>query len=242
MFIPISDDNPLKHLPFQYITVGLVAANVAVFVFFQSGIFIDAMEATAVSFGMIPAVVLEGASMPPGYATVPGTLTLITYQFVHGGWLHLIGNMAFLWVFGDNVEDAMGHMRFLVFYLLCGVAAALAHGMLDPQSTIPLVGASGSVAGIIAAYLMLHPRVKVWVLVLWRLPLRLTAMWVLGFWVAIQFVMVLVPVDDGVAWWAHIGGLAAGAFLIAFMRRPGVPLFDRGLVVTPPPGRKRPWG
>jgi membrane associated rhomboid family serine protease len=101
---------------------------------------------------------------------LPGAVTLVTYQFLHAGWLHLLSNMAFLWVFGDNVEDAMGHLRFLAFYLLCGVGAALAHGMIDPQSTIPLVGASGSVAGVIAAYLMLHPKVKVWVLVLWRLP------------------------------------------------------------------------
>lgn len=236
MFIPISDDNPLKHLPFQYITTGLVTLNVAFFLFFQSGVFIDAMDATAVSLGVIPAVVVEGVTPPPGYA-MPGTGTLITYQFVHGGWLHLIGNMAFLWVFGDNVEDAMGHLRFLAFYLLCGVAGALAHAHLDPQSTIPLVGASASVAGVIAAYLMLHPRVKVWVLVLWRLPLRLTAVWVLGFWVVMQFVMVLTPAGDEVAWWAHIAGLATGAVLIVFLRRPGVPLFDRGLVATPSPRR-----
>lgn len=239
MFIPISDENPLEHVPFQYVTVGLIAVNVAVFLFFQSGIFIDAMEATAVGYGLIPVVLFEGVPQPAGYPQVPGALTLFTYQFVHGGWLHLIGNMAFLWVFGDNVEDAMGHMRFLAFYLLCGVAAALAHAMFDPFSAIPLVGASGSVAGVIAAYLMLHPRVRVWVLVLWRVPLRLSAMWVLGFWIVIQFVMVLMPEDDGVAWWAHVGGLAAGALLIVFMRRDGVPLFDRGLVATPPPGNRR---
>ncbi len=243
MFLPISDDNPLTHLPFQYVTAGLIAVNVAIFLVFQSGIVFDGLGATAVGYGMIPVVVMEGAPPPVGHGAVPGALTLVTYQFVHGGWLHLIGNMAFLWVFGDNVEDAMGHMRFLAFYLLCGVAGGLAHGLFDPQSAVPLVGASGAVAGIVAAYLMLHPRVKVWVLVLWRVPLRLTALWVLGLWVGTQFAMVLVPVDDGVAWWAHIGGMAAGAFLIVFLRRSGVPLFDRGLVATPPPRRRAaPWG
>lgn len=236
MFIPISDDNALKHLPFQHVTTALVGANVVVFLLLLGG---RGVEAAAVSYGVIPAVFLDGAALPPDYAAVPLPFTLITYQFLHAGWLHLLSNMAFLWVFGDNVEDAMGHMRFLAFYLLCGVSGALAHGFIDPHSTVPLVGASGSVAGVIAAYLVLHPRVKVWVLVLWRLPLRLTAMWVLGFWVVLQFVMVAIPFDDGVAWWAHIGGLLAGAGLIVVMRRPGVALLDRGLVAAPQPHQRR---
>ncbi len=230
MFIPISDENPLRHLPFQYVTVGLIAVNVLVYVVFVSGLYVDGLQAGAMSYGIIPAVFYDYAALPPEYVTVPDGLTLITYQFWHAGWLHLLSNMLFLWVFGDNVEDAMGHVRFLVFYLLCGAAGGIAHSLTDPESTAPLIGASGSVAGIVAAYLMLHPRVRVWVLVLWRVPLRLSAMWVLGFWVGSQFVMAAVSPDDGVAWWAHIGGMAAGAILIVFMRRQGVPLFDRGLV------------
>src|SRR5690606_1926860 len=135
----------------------------------------------------------------------------------------------FLWVFGDNVEDAVGHWRFLLFYLLCAVGAGLAHALMVPDSPSPLVGASGAVAGIVAAYLILHPRVKIWVLAFGRLPLRLSALWVLGFWVLVQVWSVVMMGDGNVAWWAHIGGLASGALLILVLRRPGVHLFDRGL-------------
>jgi membrane associated rhomboid family serine protease len=138
--------------------------------------------------------------------------------------------MLFLWVFGDNVEDAMGHLPFLVFYLLCGIAGGLAHAILSPGSSLPLVGASGSIAGVIAAYLMLHPRVRVWVLVFRIVPLRVPSWLVLGFWAVWQVVMVAVATEDGTAWWAHVGGMLAGAVLVLFMRRRGVPLFDRGLV------------
>ena len=239
MFVPISDDNPLEHLPFQYVTVGLILVNVLSYLLFTSGIVVDGLEPVAYSLGVIPAVFNDFRELPAQYALVPESLTLVTYQFVHGGFLHLLGNMLFLWVFGDNVEDAMGHWRFLAFYLLCGVGAGLAHDLVQPHSVAPLVGASGAVAGVIAAYLMLHPRVKVWVLVLWRLPLRLPASWVLGFWIGLQVVMVLsADPDDEVAWWAHIGGLATGAVLVLFLRRPGVPLFDRGLVAAAQPARK----
>ena len=100
---------------------------------------------------------------------------VVTYMFLHGGWIHLIGNMLFLWVFGDSIEDAMGHVRFIMFYLMCGIFAAFAHILMMPHSDLPLIGASGAVAGVIAAYLILHPKVKVWVLALWRIPIRITA-------------------------------------------------------------------
>lgn len=238
MFVPISDDNPLRHLPFQYVTVGLIGLNVLVYILFTSGVFVDGLEATAFSFGVVPAVVNDYAELPAEYAVVPESLTFVTYQFVHGGLLHLVSNMLFLWVFGDNVEDAMGHLRFLVFYLLCGIAAGLLHDIAQPRSEAPLVGASGAVSGVIAAYLMLHPRVKVWVLVLWRLPLKLPASWVLGFWIVMQVISLSLATEaEHVAWWAHIGGLAAGAVLVLFLRRPGVPLFDKGLVTALPPAR-----
>jgi membrane associated rhomboid family serine protease len=239
MFVPISDDNPLRHLPFQYVTVSLIGINILVYVLFTSGIVVDALEPAAYSFGVVPAVFNDYKQLPAEYAIIPESLTLVTYQFVHGGFLHLISNMLFLWVFGDNVEDAMGHFRFLAFYLLCGVAAGLVHEFALPRSVSPLVGASGAVSGVIAAYLMLHPNVKVWVLVLWRVPIRLKAVWVLSFWVALQvFSVVTAAAEDGVAWWAHIGGLAAGAVLVLVMRRRGVPLFDRGLVTATPPSRQ----
>jgi membrane associated rhomboid family serine protease len=126
----------------------------------------------------------------------------------------------------------MGHLKFLVFYLACGIFAGLMHVVMVPGSPNPLIGASGAVAGVIAAYLMLHPRVRVWVLAFKAIPLRLSAAIVLGFWVVTQFVMVMLPEIGPVAWWAHIGGLIAGAVLIVVLRRPGVPLFDKGLTVA----------
>jgi membrane associated rhomboid family serine protease len=135
--------------------------------------------------------------------------------------------MLFLWVFGDNVEDALGHVRYLAFYLTCGVVAGLVHAYMLPTSKLPLIGASGAVAGVIGAYLMLHPRVMVWVLAFRFIPLKISAAWVLGVWVATQVTMVLIKQSDEVAWWAHIGGVVTGALLILVLRRPGVPLFDR---------------
>jgi len=234
VFVPLSDDNPLRSIPFQWVTIALIAVNCVAFVL-QLG---PGGGSAIASFGLTPAELFGGSGGGLGGASselqVPEGLTLITYQFLHGDILHLLSNMIFLWVFGDNVEDAMGHVKFLIFYLLCGIVAGLAHAVLAPTSTMPLIGASGAVAGVIAAYLILHPRVRVWCLAFRFIPLRIPAAWVLGVWVATQFVMVLItPPGDQVAWWAHIGGMAAGAVLILFLRRPGVPLFDRGL----PPSR-----
>ncbi|MCB1472451.1 MAG: rhomboid family intramembrane serine protease [Rhodobiaceae bacterium] len=229
MFIPLSDTNPLRHLPFQYVTVGLIALNAAVYVLFLSDLVFPSMEATVYGFGMIPAVVNDYAELEPGAFAAPDLMTLVTYQFLHGGWMHLISNMLFLWVFGDNVEDALGHIRFLGFYLACGVIGGLAHLLAAPDSQSPLIGASGAVAGVIGAYLVLHPRVRVWVLLLGRLPLRIPALYALGGWIGMQFASIAFALDDQVAWWAHIGGAAAGAILVVLLRRPGVPLFDRGL-------------
>ena len=157
---------------------------------------------------------------------IPEHFTPISYMFLHGGWMHLIGNMLFLWVFGDNVEDAMGHLPFIVFYLLCGILAGYAHSLMAPSSPSPLIGASGAVAGVIAAYLMLHPNVLVWVLAFGAISMNLRAVWVLGAWVVLQFASLIMAQQSNTAWWAHIGGLAAGALLILVMRRRGVPLFQ----------------
>jgi membrane associated rhomboid family serine protease len=245
VFIPISDDNPLKGIRFQWVTIGLIAVNVLVFLLELLGKGRNTEEAIA-AFAVVPSELLQFVSPGTGPASSPGSVqvplglalqmpewvTLITYQFLHGGVLHLLSNMLFLWVFGDNVEDAMGHLKFLVFYLLCGVAGGLAHAAFLPSSPVPLIGASGAVAGVIAAYLMLHPRVRVWVLAFRILPLRIPAALVLGVWAVTQIVMVVIAPADEVAWWAHIGGMVAGAALILFMRRPGVPLFDRGLATS----------
>ena len=231
MFVPVRDDNPLKHIRFQYVTVGLILANVIVFLFEAAAV----DERVIASFAVVPSElfqvnVLGGpAPISNDAIAVPERFTLLSYMFVHGGPLHLIGNMLFLWVFGDNVEDALGHVRFLAFYLACGIFAALFHSWVMPESSIPLVGASGAVAGVIAADIMLHPRVRVWVLAFSFIPLRISAALALGAWIATQIVMVLLPQVDQVAWWAHIGGLIAGAVLVIFLRKPGVPLFDKGL-------------
>lgn len=233
MFVPIHDTNPLKRIPYQYMTVALIVVNVAVYIVFQSGWFFSLDDRVA-AFALVPAEFwTEGVPftsrvlVPEGALPVEERWTLLTYMFIHGNLLHLLGNMLFLWVFGDNVEDAMGHLRFLLFFIMCGVFAGLAHSMVMRSSDIPVIGASGSVAGIVAAYLMLHPKVKIWVLALWRIPMKITAAWVLGFWILLQVFSAFVVDAEGIAWWAHVGGLAAGAVLILFMRRPGVPLFDR---------------
>jgi membrane associated rhomboid family serine protease len=236
-FIPLSDENPLRSIAFQWVTISLIAANAIVFLLSNTQTDAPALA----SFALIPSELFQvrifGGAVPilNQSVQVPEGLTLITYQFLHGDIFHLLSNMLFLWVFGDNVEDAMGHFKFLAFYLLCGVAGGLAHAAAVPTSAVPLVGASGAVAGVIAAYLMLHPRVRVWVLAFRFIPLRIPAMWVLGLWVVTQFVMVLLPQVGPVAWWAHIGGLVAGAILILFLRRPGVELFDRGLAMGAKP-------
>src|SRR5262249_55952142 len=173
LFIPLSDDNPLKFLRYQWVTVGIIAANVLVFILQLSGLGL----ATGTSFAVVPAELVEvgivsGAAHGPYDAIpVPEAATLLTYMFLHADVVHLASNMMFLWVFGDNVEDAMGHVRYLLFYLLCGIAGALAQTVMEPQSQLPLIGASGAVAGTIAAYLILHPRVLVWVLAFRIIPL-----------------------------------------------------------------------
>jgi membrane associated rhomboid family serine protease len=234
VFIPVSDDNPLRSIHAQWVTYGLIAVNVVVFLLQSIGS-ADGGAAMLAGFALIPSELFQvavpaGAEvLPSGSVAVPEWMTLITYQFLHGGILHVFFNMLFLWVFGDNVEDAMGHLMFLAFYLLCGVAGGLAHAVLMPSSPLPLVGASGAIAGVIAAYLMLHPHVRVWVLAFRIVPLRIPAWLVLGIWAVSQVVMVVLAPADGVAWSAHVGGMVAGAVLVLFMRRPGVPLFDRGL-------------
>ena len=231
VFIPLSDDNPLRSVRFQWVTIALIAANVVVFLLENTP---DGQAAIA-SFALVPSelfhVRIWGGTVPaPDQPLqVPEGLTLLTYQFLHGDVLHLLSNMLFLWVFGDNVEDAMGHVKFLAFYLLCGIAGGLAHALMLPTSRLPLIGASGAVADVIAAYLILHPRVRVWVLAFRFIPLRISAAWVLGVWVVTQLVMIAIAPSDQVAWWAHVGGMVAGAVLVLVLRRPGVPLFDRSL-------------
>ena len=222
MFIPLHDSTPLKVIRFQLVTFTIIAANVVVYL--TTGAFTSdqVMFAIASGWGLVPGE-LTGL-IPPviGYNPVPEPLTLVSYQFLHGGWMHLISNMLFLWVFADNIEDAFGHVAFALFYLLCGVAGGLLHVLVTPASDAPLVGASGAVSGVIGAYVVLFPKARVWILLFMRLPLRIGAIWVLGGWFLLQVISTFAAQGNNevqVAFWAHIGGFLAGFGLTLAMRR-----------------------
>ena len=228
MFLPFYDSNPKQNITLQVVTVGLIVINVAMFIIFQGTV----MDYPDLRLALIPITFFETQVRPPDLIFVPEEVTALSHTFLHGSWLHLAGNMLFLWVFGDNVEDAMGHVKFLIFFLLCGLAGGLAYALMTPDPASPLVGASGATSGVVAAYLMLHPRVKVWVLatLLVKIPLRLPAWIVLGAYVVWNVIMVLSgDTLSSTAWWAHIGGLLAGAALTPLFKRRDVPLFDRGM-------------
>ncbi len=249
MFLPLKDDNPLHRIGFQVVTVALLAACILVWLVQVVGG--DDFDAELVfRLGMIPVTVLGDMQREPDMVTVPPWLTVFTSMFLHGGFWHLLGNMLYLWIFGDNVEDAMGHWRFTVFYLLCGAVAGLTHAALEPASQIPTIGASGAISGVLGAYLMLHPKRGVWMLFFFT-PVRFPAWGVLGVWIVYQVINAVASggVGGGVAWYAHIGGFAAGALLVIPMRKRGVPLFDRiplgpwNRSTWPPPGADgdAPW-
>ena len=223
MFIPLYDQAGYRHIRRPVGVYSILAANIVCF------ILTSAMpEAkSALSFGMIPIVLFGDAVLPAGLIHAPAYLTPFTSLFLHIDLEHIIGNMLFLWVFGDNIEDAMGTPRFVLFYLLCGACAALAHAVAMPGSQSPLIGASGAVSGVIAAYLLLHPHVRVFGLVLKWIPITVKALYVIAAWIALQFAYAIFGGDPNVGWWAHVGGIIAGAALIALFKRPEVMLLDR---------------
>lgn len=230
---PYRDENPSVLTP--VVTIALIAANLVVWVLVQ-GMGATAQLAQSVcELGLVPGDLLgrlpTGAAFPigEGMACViePGTpwRTLVTSMFLHGGWLHLLGNLWFLWVFGNNVEDSMGHGRFLAFYLLCGVAAALAQVAVDPGSAVPMVGASGAISGVMGAYLVLFPRVRIHtlvVLVILFFRVSVPAWVMLGYWFLLQLAGTGMDQVGGIAFWAHAGGFLAGAALIFPFRDPSL--------------------
>jgi membrane associated rhomboid family serine protease len=223
MFVPLKDDQPLKVIRFQYVVVALIALNVLLFLISGPLRGDEALLVTATGFGVVPTELLDLARQAsPALNPIAEPLTLFTYMFLHGGWLHLIGNLAFLWVFADNIEDAFGHFGFALFYILCGIAAALAHVVMMPDSHEPLIGASGAVSGVLAAYLLLYPQARVWILLFMRIPLKIPAWIVLGGWIILQFVSLSFeqPEEQAVAWWAHIGGFAMGLIFTMVLRSP----------------------
>jgi membrane associated rhomboid family serine protease len=227
---PFRDENPTVLVP--VVTVGIIVVNALAWLLVQGAGFSDeAMASSVCNLGLVPGellgTALPGTSVPLSRTMAcvvdpePSYATLLTSMFMHGSWLHIIGNMVFLWVFGNNIEDAMGHGRFVVFYLVCGLAAAAGQMMVDPDSAIPMVGASGAISGVLGGYLLLYPRVRVHTLVFlgfYVTTIALPAYVMLGYWMFLQLVgglPALAGVESGgVAFWAHIGGFVAGLVLI----------------------------
>jgi membrane associated rhomboid family serine protease len=230
---PLRDDNP--HFLTPIVTYALIAANVLAWALLQGFGTEPALSRSVCELGLTPGELLQtavaGARVPVSETAVcivtdmPSWFTPLTSMFMHGSWMHLIGNMWFLWIFGNNVEDSMGHVRFVVFYLLCGFAAAAAQTLADPDSIIPMVGASGAIGGVMGAYVVLYPRVKVHMLVFlgfFVTTIAVPAVFMLGYWFALQLLSGALSsgVEGGVAFWAHVGGFVAGAILVLLFRDP----------------------
>lgn len=233
---PYKDENPTHITPL--VTVGIIVLNGLVWVLVQGAGFDQvALIRSVCNLGLIPGELLGTATPGTGVPmsrelmcvvdAQPAPATVVTSMFLHGGWFHLIGNMVFLWVFGNNIEDAMGHSRFVLFYLLSGIAAAAAQMVINPDSVVPMVGASGAVSGVLGAYLLLYPRVRVHTIVFlgfYVTTIALPAYLMLGYWILLQVLGGLPSLAGadrgGVAFFAHIGGFVAGLVLIKLFARP----------------------
>jgi membrane associated rhomboid family serine protease len=222
--IPLHDDNPTRTV--SVVTILIIATNVLAFLYEISLPSPAHVKAFFADFALVPAV-LSHAPSPAAYQTI------FTSMFLHGHWPHLLGNMLYLWIFGNNIEDAVGHFGFIVFYLLCGVGAAAAQVVVAPDSTVPMIGASGAVSGVLGAYLLLFPRARVLVLfpiwIFWRV-FYVPAIVVLALWFVLQLLSGLavlgVNITGGIAFWAHIGGFVSGLVLILLFKKRGVRLFQ----------------
>lgn len=211
--IPLKDDNPTRTIPF--VTISLIAMNILVFI--MQLMYQGNREAVVYAFGAIPHNLTSFASTQP----IHPYLTIFTSMFMHGGLFHIAGNMLYLWIFGNNIEDSIGHFRFIVFYLFCGVAAVLGHTMTAPSSPLPMIGASGAISGILGAYALLFPHARIHTLLFFGLFIkivRIPALIVIGFWAIIQVVNGLISQgflpQGGVAWFAHVGGFLTGLVTI----------------------------
>jgi len=207
--IPYKDDNPTTITP--YVTVGIIMLNILVFLYEVTSP--SGMEKIAYSYGAIPKYILTFKKVQP----INPTITIFSSMFMHGGVLHIAGNMLYLWIFGNNIEDKLGHLRFVFFYFSCGIISAYTNAMADPHSLIPMIGASGAISGVLGAYLLLFPRAMVHTLIFlgfFVTVVRIPALVVIGFWAFIQFINGLIGTgvarEGGVAWFAHIGGFIAG--------------------------------
>ena len=225
--IPVRDDNPQLGTPIA--TYALIALNVAAW-FLLQGFGSEAnLNASVCHFGLIPGDIFNDGQGQRYCRDVGAASGLVTHMFMHGSWVHIIGNMWFLWIFGDNVEDSMGSARFAIFYLLSGFAAAAAQIVSGPGSLVPMVGASGAIGGVMGAYIVLYPKVKVHMLV-FIMTFRVPAIAMLGYWVAMQIiggVSSMGATGGGTAFWAHVGGFVAGAVLVLVFK-------DDELLITHP--------
>ncbi len=221
MFIPLKDLNPSRTYPFVNIT--LILTNIAVFIYeigLEATLPRKAYEALLLSYSTVPA---RFPALLAGHASFEvSLLPLVTSMFLHSGFLHLAGNMLFLWIFGDNVEDFFGHISYFFFYLVCGIGAGLLHVLFNLHSNVPAVGASGAISGVMGAYILLYPRARILTLV-FIFPLPVPAVIFLGLWYVMQFLSGITAlgagVSGGVAWWAHIGGFLLGMLLTTLARR-----------------------
>ena len=212
--LPIGDEN--EHTGFAFVTIGLIVVNALAWFLELSQPSGAALQSFIEAWGVVPREYSAGQDLPPSIP-YPFWTTLLTSMFLHGGWGHLGGNMLFLWIFGDNIEHRIGHLRFLFFYLVCGLAAGVAHILFNSGSSIPTVGASGAISGVLGGYLLLFPRNRVYVLT-WGGVAAVPAMLMLGLWILMQFIngfgaVADTPETGGVAYLAHIGGFVAGMVL-----------------------------
>ncbi|HUO87195.1 MAG TPA: rhomboid family intramembrane serine protease [Thermoanaerobaculia bacterium] len=221
--IPLRDDNPAGRRP--YVTVALILVNAVLFLY-ELSLGPQGLQAFLFDSAFVPARMFEEGAGGLGFSTS----SILLSMFLHGGWAHFLGNMLFLWVFGDNIEDELGHLRFVVFYLVAGFAAAFAHAFAHPASALPAIGASGAIAGVLGAYLLIHPKAPIVTLVFlgfFITTIRVPAIVYLPIWFLIQLVSgvaslggAAVAESGGVAWFAHIGGFVAGPLLLLLLRRP----------------------
>jgi len=213
VFFPIKDDNPVSSFPF--VTIGIILVNGLIF-YHQLTLDFTASQRFIFQWGAIPYQITRGEVIQV-IPSIPLPLTLFSSMFLHGGFFHLFGNMLYLWIFGNNIEDTLGHFRFLLFYLICGLFAGAAQILSDPTSPVPMIGASGAIGGILGGYLLLFPGARILTLVfifLFIRLIRIPALVVLGFWFFIQVLSVGRGVISNVAFFAHIGGFLAGLALV----------------------------
>ena len=213
--IPLKDDNPISSRPI--VTYFLIGLCVVVFLM-QLGSQSYRTGQLFYSYGLIPSVLMGHDQLPMDLYVVPAFITIFTSMFMHGGFMHLIGNMLYMWIFADNIEDNLGHTKFLIFYLLAGIGAAMTQVLMDTHSQIPMVGASGAIGGVLGAYLINHPNARVLVLIpfgFFSQLIKIRALYVLGFWFILQFI----STGGGVAYAAHIGGFVSGIILILFFNK-----------------------